>query len=336
MRPGRYQGVVLGVGFLLMLIVLTGAAVRLAEAGLGCEDWPNCNAGELAPGASVPGWIEFGNRMLSGLVGLACLAAVWGAYKRLPRRRDLILLSWGLVLGSAAQVLLGRFIIELDLHPIAVGGHFLLSMLMLWNVVVLWIRSGTASVPVTEARVGPRLIAHGRLLAILAFVILVLGVAVTGTGPHSGDVQAERLPFDFTTIARTHSASVWLFLAVLVAFAMSVMGGRAVTGPNPGLSVDDGGKAAPNGSAHHGLPVQWGRAMTTDRLVRWLMMAVVAQGAVGYTQYLTGLPRLLVEVHILGSIVVWMLALLVYFSLYRRTESRDLATGVEEAVEAMQ
>lgn len=316
MSPNSYQRLVLWVGGLLALIVLTGAGVRLAEAGLGCEDWPNCNQGQLAPGISLPAWIEFGNRLLSGLVGLGCVAAVWGAYRRLPRRRDLIVLAWGLVAGSGAQILLGRFIIVMDLHPIAVGGHFLLSMVMLWNVVVLWIRSGSDKAPITEPAVDRRLMTHGRALVGLAGLVVVLGVAVTGTGPNSGDSRAERLAFDFTTIARTHAVAVWLFLAVLMAFAVTVVRLRA-----DGVSLPS-------------LPVQAGPAMTADRLVRWLVLLVVAQGAVGYIQYLNGVPPLLVELHVLGSIAVWIVTLLTYLSLYGR-RSGDVPAGVEEAVQTV-
>src|SRR5947209_17768913 len=72
----------------LTLIVLTGAAVRLTGSGLGCPDWPKCY-GHAYPPFSVHALIEFGNRALSGVVGLLTIAAAVAAWTRRPFRRDL-------------------------------------------------------------------------------------------------------------------------------------------------------------------------------------------------------------------------------------------------------
>lgn len=289
----RYRRIVALTAALLALIVVTGAAVRLTEAGLGCSDWPNCHEGDLLPEQEdLLGLIEYGNRLLSGIVGLATLATAVLAHRLRPRRPDLVPWAWGLVAGSAAQVLLGMAVVQLELDPIAVAGHFLLSMVMLWNVVVLWLKSGSDP----DAAVTPRFdlgtINHGRVLLAFISLVVVVGTMVTGTGPNSGDSRAERLGFEFTTIARTHGFLAWVFLISAVALAVRL---NRLTVPAVG---------PPNGNP--------------ARLVRLLVYASVAQGAIGYWQYLTGVPPLLVEVHVAGSVVLWILSLLTYFALFAR------------------
>lgn len=276
---------------LLGLIVLTGAAVRLTQAGLGCSDWPNCHEGQLLPEEEdLLGLIEYGNRLLSGIVGLACLGALILARRLRPRRPDLVRWAWGLIAGSVAQILLGAAVVRLELDPIAVAGHFILSIVMLWNGLVLWTKAGSDPRSASP-RFEPSTIAHGRVVLALAALVLVVGTLVTGTGPNSGDTRAERLGFEFATIARTHSVLVWLFVAALVWLALR-LARTPVAGNRPDLD-----------------PV---------RLSRWLITAALAQGAIGYWQYLTGVPPLLVEFHILGSVVVWSLAVLLYLNLFHR------------------
>ena len=278
---------------LLALIVLTGAAVRLTEAGLGCSDWPNCHEGELLPEQEdLLGLIEYGNRLLSGVVGLATLATAVLAHRLQPRRPDLVPWAWGLVAGSAAQVLLGMAVVQLELDPIAVAGHFLLSMVMLWNVVVLWLLSGSAPGTAVTPRFDPGTINHGRVMLAFISLVVLVGTMVTGTGPNSGDSRAERLGFEFTTIARTHSLLAWAFGISALTLAVR-LNRSAVAALGP-----------PNGNP--------------SRRARLLVYASVAQGAIGYWQYLTGVPPLLVEVHVFGSVVLWVLSLLTYFALFAR------------------
>src|SRR3954449_3929414 len=130
LTPAAYQRVAEIALGALTLIVFTGAAVRLTGSGLGCPDWPKCYGG-IAPPLQTHAWIEFGNRMLSGLVGLAAVAAGLLAFRRRPFRRDLAVLGVLLPLGVVSQAVLGGFTVRNHLAPGFVMAHFALSMLIL-------------------------------------------------------------------------------------------------------------------------------------------------------------------------------------------------------------
>jgi cytochrome c oxidase assembly protein subunit 15 len=282
LSPERYLFVVAVAGVLLTLIIFTGAAVRLTESGLGCENWPECSDESFVPANSFHGWIEFGNRLLSGVVALGTIAAVVSAYRRSPRRTDLINWAWIIVAGVVGQVLLGAVTVRYDLHPLLVSSHFLLSMVLLWNVVVLWnkARGGVgAPKPLADASV----LRHSTAMVVAASVLLVTGTVVTGSGPNSGDFRADRLNLDLVVAARIHGIVAWSFLAVLVTLALRLQ--RA------------------------GLPVS---AATP------VLAASVAQGAIGYVQYFNGVPPELVMLHVIGAVAVWLLALRLHFSLFVR------------------
>lgn len=266
-------------------IVVTGAAVRLTQAGLGCENWPSCSDERFVPEWSFHPWVEFGNRLLSGLVALSTAFALIGAYRRRPRRPDLIIWAWGLVAGVAAQIVIGGITVRVDLHPALVGIHFVVSMVLLWNAVVLWLRAGAGDSGATTSA-DSSVLNHARGLVVLATVVLLTGTVVTGTGPNSGDSRAERLDFELVDVARIHSITVWLFVAttVVLVFRLHRSGAPAA-----------------------------------GRAVRTLLMLSVAQGGVGYLQYATGVPPLLVGLHIVGSISVWIGALLVHAALFERS-----------------
>lgn len=308
--PEGYRKTVLIAGLFLALIVLSGAAVRLSEAGLGCEDWPTCNNDQVVPEWELHGWIEFGNRLISGVVALASCAAVLMAYRRIPRRRDLILWAWGLVAGVAAQVVLGGITVLADLHPMVVAVHFLLSMVLLWNVAVLWVKASplgrepSSGLPCGQSElvrpggITKRLRLHGRVTLGLAALALMVGTLVTGTGPHGGDARADRLQLDLQAVARSHSAIVWLLLASSVALAVRVQTNPAIT-------------------------------EQAKRTLRILLAAIVAQGAVGYLQYATGVPRLLVELHILGAIVVWLAVVVAYQQIFVDVRVESLVEDIQ-------
>lgn len=284
LSPTRYRRIVAFAAWLLALIVFTGAAVRLTKSGLGCDDWPTCSEDRLVPEFTYHAWVEFGNRLLSGAVSLGVIAAVLGAYKRIPRRPDLIRLAWGLVIGVIAQIVWGGVTVLAGLHPVFVSVHFLLSMLLLWNVIVLWVRSGTGSGPATP--IAAPLVPHLRVLAAIGVAVLGTGTVVTGTGPHSGDSRADRLNLDLGSVARIHSVVVWVFLATLLFLVWRV-------------------RSSPHASRL--LPA------TTP-----LLAATVLQGAIGYAQYFAGVPAVLVFLHIVGATALWCALVWMYLAFFAR------------------
>jgi cytochrome c oxidase assembly protein subunit 15 len=273
--PSTYRKITLFAVVALAFIILTGAAVRLTGSGLGCTDWPTCEQGRLAPSeiTDAPAMIEFVNRLITGLVSVAVILAVGGAARRIPRRPDLMWLAAGLVVGVLGQIVLGGLVVLFELSPRLVMGHFLVSMLILWNAVVLHHRAGRPDGPVGPLVASP-LVNLARTLFVTGALVVFTGTVVTASGPHAGDVQAARLGLDVPDVARVHG--IWVVILVVQTIALAV------------------------GLARQSAP------RSVQRAVRLLLGVLVAQAAVGYTQYFTGVPALLVGVHILGAILVWV------------------------------
>lgn len=270
----RISGIALG---LLAMIVVTGGAVRLTGSGLGCSDWPTCEQDQVIPEAEFHGWVEFGNRLLTGLVSVVVVLAVLGSMARNPRRSDLVRLSWGLVAGVLAQIVLGGIVVLSHLNPWLVLGHFALSMVLIGNAVVLRHRSGdhlrVARPPTPTPSDRLRSMATG--ITLFSVVVLTTGTFVTGSGPHTGsrDDPIPRLPFRPSDIARVHGTTVVLFLVMVAALALAVR-----------------------------------RDPTGERLrprMQALGAVVVLQAAIGWTQYFTGVPELLVGLHLAGATALW-------------------------------
>jgi len=273
--PARYRQVTGMALVALSVIVVTGTAVRLTASGLGCSDWPTCEEGQLIADFSLHPMIEFVNRVFTGFVAVAVMAAVLASLFRIPRRRDLTLLSWGLVTGVLGQIALGAFTVLTHLNPWVVMSHFLLSMVLVANATVLHARAGYDPVP--PARVGR--LYHWPITVLTASAI-VAGTFVTGAGPHAGSEDGdpiERLPFEVPDVARVHGGIV----IALVLFVIGTM-----------WHLNRRGAPAAE---------QW-RA-------RLVLVALLLQGAIGYTQYFTGVPVLLVGFHILGATLTWIAVL---------------------------
>jgi cytochrome c oxidase assembly protein subunit 15 len=273
MSPQRYRQVCIVALALLCIIVVSGAAVRLTGSGLGCDDWPNCNNEKLIDVSSKHAAIEQINRLFTGLVALGVIVAVLGSLARYPRRRDLTWWSLGLVAGVLGQIVLGGITVLVDLHPAAVQSHFLLSMVLVANAVVLVYRSGLPDVhrmPVVSASIRR----HVGLVVALTALALLAGTVVTGSGPHAGDEEARRFAVAITTAARVHSVAVWVAVAAVVALLWRL-------------------RRLPND-----------RAVLDGPLTAWVAVAVL-QGAVGYIQYFSGVPAVLVGVHIAGATALW-------------------------------
>ncbi len=275
LSPPTYRRITVGALVALSVIVVSGAAVRLTGAGLGCDDWPNCNNERLIDVSSTHAAIEQVNRLFTGVVALAVIAAVLGSVIRRPRRRDLTWLSLGLVAGVIGQVVLGGITVLVDLHPLAVQGHFLLSMVLIANAVVLVRRAGEPD-GVPRRPAADRAIRRAIwLLATLTTAALVTGTVVTGTGPHAGDPEAQRFEFSISHVARIHGLTVIATIAAALLVAVLVSGNPSTRRLRAPLSS-------------------------------WMFVAVL-QGAVGYVQYFNGVPELLVGVHILGATVLFIL-----------------------------
>ena len=251
-------------------IVVTGAAVRLTASGLGCPTWPRCTDATYTPTAeyAVHGLIEFGNRLLTFVllaVVVATLVAVWRQPTRRPGMRRLAVIG---VLGIPAQALLGGITVLTGLNPWTVGLHLLLSMVLIAIAAVLHQRSreGDAA-PVWLVGLPLRRLGTG--LLVLVGVTLAVGAVVTGSGPHSGDPAAGRTGLDPQAMSQLHADVVFLLVGVTVAFWVAL---RATGGPSRPMGV--------------------------------LLIVVLSQGLIGFVQYFTDLPVVLVGFHLVGACAV--------------------------------
>lgn len=283
----------------LIFIIITGGAVRLTGSGLGCSDWPTCEENQFVPDFEYHAMVEFVNRAITGIVSAAVALAVLGALLRRPRRRDLIGLAFGLVAGVAGQVVLGGLVVWYHLSPWLVIAHFLLSMVLVANAVVLHHRAGRPDALGTpdgaltsgEASTG----AAGnltRLLVVVTVLAIVTGTLLTGAGPHGGDADVERLGYDIPSLARLHGAA----MALCAAMALLLWAG------------------AERGSFR--LHRRCHRAAGHAGAARAVVLVIGAQAAVGYLQYFTGVPPLLVGIHIAGAAALWTAVLRLHLSVH--------------------
>jgi cytochrome c oxidase assembly protein subunit 15 len=291
LSPMAYRRITIVAAVLLAIIIVTGGAVRLSDSGLGCPTWPNCATGQLTAHAQSDShqWIESLNRMFTGLVSVAVIVAVLGSLVRVPKRRDLIWLSIGLVAGVFAQAVLGGLTVLFDLKPGFVMAHFLLSIVLLTNALVLVRRAGQPDAP-AHAVVTPRTVVLGRVLLVLAGAVLVTGTVVTGAGPHSGGGKRDdvsRFDLRIPDVARVHGTTVMIFLAAVLFMVWLLRRDRA---------------------PHN-----------VQQRVTLLLVVLVAQAAVGYVQYFNDIPAVLVGVHIAGATAVWSATLALYLGLFERT-----------------
>ena len=270
--------------FLQSALVITGGAVRVTGSGLGCPTWPECTPGSYTP---VPGqaegqlhaWIEFGNRLLTFALFFAAIATLIAIFR--AGRRDLRLLGATQILGILGQGVLGGITVLTNLNPLAVGSHLLLSILLIAAATSLHSRRHHPYVRTSSSEL--RISRVSFIHISLAFIAISIGTLVTGSGPHAGDIDAPRLNFAITTIARVHSASVWLLMIVSIFFLL-----------RKNLNFE------------------------TKRWLRVFVALAIGQGALGYIQYFLGVPEGLVVLHLLGSVLVWIAAWRVRLSVVRK------------------
>lgn len=293
LSPQRYRHVAVAALIALSAIIVTGAAVRLTGSGLGCDDWPNCSSERLIDVSSKHAAIEQVNRLFTGVVGLAVIAAVLGAHRRAPRRRDLVLLAWSLVLGVVANAVLGGISVLVDLHPMAVQGHLLLSMALIVAGTTLVRRAGEPD------GVGRRPVVSSptrRLVQLhfgLTWVAVFTGTLVTGSGPHAGDEEAARFGFDIPSITRVHAVAVLTTIAVTLLVAW-----RTRT-------------------------VRRDAAELRSPLSTWMFLGLL-QAALGYVQYFNDVPALLVGIHVAGATAVMTASTLLLLDTTRPDPGADV------------
>jgi heme a synthase len=262
-------------------IVLTGATVRITGSGLGCPTWPECTYGSYTPVAgqaegAFHAWIEFGNRLLTFLLLFAAVAVVIYAIRK--SRRDLIWRALLQVLGIFGQGVIGGITVLTDLNPLAVASHFILSIFLIAGAVSIVARGRSPLISVRPTETKFKVLAYAQVL--LTFVVIVIGTLVTGSGPHAGDLDAPRLKLDERAISWLHADAVIALLGVSLALLV--------------LS-----EISPE----------------TKRRVKIFFAVTLMQGLIGYIQYVTGLPELLVIIHVLGSTLVWIASWRIWLSI---------------------
>jgi cytochrome c oxidase assembly protein subunit 15 len=256
-----------------VVIVVTGGAVRLTGSGLGCPTWPSCTDRSLVPtkAYAVHGVIEFANRQLTIVLVLIALAT-WGA--AMLQRRERLLASVVLA-GIPAQAVLGGLTVVTGLNPWLVAAHFMVSMAILGVTVVLWSRLRRSGAVGTVPRPAAYL---ARLVVVITAAVLTIGTVVTGSGPHAGSKGAtHRTGLDPAAISQLHADAVMVLLGTTIGLVVVFAALRL--------------------------------APSAQRAARLLLAAEVGQGAIGYAQYFTHVPPLLVGVHMLGACLVWIAAL---------------------------
>jgi cytochrome c oxidase assembly protein subunit 15 len=276
------------------LIILTGAAVRLSQSGLGCPDWPKCTATSLAAaGASgdplIHRWVEFGNRLVTVaifVVAIGVFVSAW-QYRSVAggRRRDLVWLAAAQPGAIVVQALLGGVVVITKLNPALVSVHFLASVALVAAAVALYVRCQEGTDRSRSFAPRPvRLVAAG-IVATVA-LMMTAGTVVTGTGPLAGAPDVARYGLPLEGVTQLHADIGWLLAGLMGALLL-------------GLHIT----AAPRKAVRLG----------------WLLLALIAlQGIVGYAQYFGGLPAGLVWVHVTGSTAIWITALLLPYSLRDR------------------
>jgi len=270
--------------FLQAALVVTGGAVRLTGSGLGCPTWPECTPGSYTPvphqvEGQLHAWIEFGNRLLTFALFFAAIATIVAVFR--SHRRDLRFLALTQILGILAQGVLGGITVLTNLNPLAVASHFVLSIFLIAAATSLHSRRHNPYVRTSSPHV--RISQFSFLHLLLSFAVIVVGTLVTGSGPHAGDLKAPRLDLNIQHIAYLHGGLVALLLLLTIAFYF-----------------------------------QGDHRYETKRWLTIFFLLALAQGAIGYIQYIQGVPELLVGVHLLGSSLVWIATWRVRLSVVRK------------------
>lgn len=270
---GRVFGLLV---FMQMAIVVTGGAVRITGSGLGCPTWPECTPGSYTPvpnqaEGQVHAWIEFGNRLLTFVLLLGALIALVIAIrvsKHAVAKNRIRLLAALQLIGILGQGVLGGITVLTDLHPIPVASHFLLSVFLIAGAISLRYEI----VGIVRQKADGIVATLMPVLIWLTLFVIVAGTIVTGSGPHAGDENAKRFGFSPRVVS-------WLHADLVIALVVLTLILWLIT------------RVSQNTVIHRYLSI--------------LLLISLSQGLIGYVQYFTGLPEILVASHLLGATLVW-------------------------------
>jgi len=264
----------------LCVIVVSGALVRLTGSGLGCIDWPGCSQTKFVDISTGHSAIEQINRLFTGVVSAAVAASALGSFFVSPRHRKTIWLAIGLVIGVLVQVLLGALVVITGLNPWSNMAHFLVSMALITTAVLLVDQAKPQLQKRSDSvsALSQLSIRTSKWIVALSGIAIVFGTLVTGTGPHAGDERAIRLGFDLRTITRAHSMFVLLCVGLTLFLFVRIKKQTR----------------------------EW---EILGRPLEIFLAAAVAQGALGYLQYFSGVPAQMVALHVALAIAVWISAL---------------------------
>lgn len=283
-------------------ISVTGAIVRVTASGLGCPTWPQCFPGSYTPvaRAEVPHIhqaIEFGNRMVTFAVVIASACVVL-AVTRARRRPEVLFYAWLMPASTVLQAIIGGITVRTGLTWWTVAVHLLVSMLMVWLAVLLYVKVGEPDSGVVHELVPAPLRWLTVLCAVTLALVLVTGTLVTGAGPHAGDKSSARavarLKVEVVVVAHLHESLLIGFVGMLIGLGFALVTVRAAR------------------------PI----------LVRLVVLVALscAQGAVGVVQYFTGVPAPLVTLHVAGAVLCTAAAAALWASMRERTEPEPLGS----------
>ncbi|MFF8773206.1 heme A synthase [Kitasatospora sp. NPDC015120] len=286
-----------------VVIVVTGGAVRLTASGLGCTTWPRCTDESLTPTAEMGfhGVVEFANRMLTYVLSAAVGWAILAARCHRPWRHGLTRLGWAQFWLVMSNAVLGGITVLTGLNPYTVALHLIAAMALVWVATLMWERSKEGDGPARPLVAEPikRL---GYVLVGVIGLLVAAGTLVTGAGHHPGtpkdNKMVPRIPLDYDRLAQAHAdlafVSIGLSIAVIFVFA-------AVKAP----------------------PAAKARA-------RELLAGLLLQGVIGFVQYFTDVPELLVGLHMLGATLIWIAALRIPLAL-RTRDAAPVTAGAPAA-----
>jgi cytochrome c oxidase assembly protein subunit 15 len=289
-EPRTVQRAALAALVMSVLIVVTGGAVRLTGSGLGCPTWPKCTDDSLTATSAMGfhGYIEFGNRMLTYVLCAAVGWAIIAARSEKPYRRSLTRLGWAQFWIVMSNAILGGIVVLVGLNPYTVAAHFVATSALIAVDTVMWqrTREGDAEPRPLVGRPVQQLV---WVLTAAAVLLILVGTVVTGAGPHAGDSsEVERMPLDWENVTKVHAVLAWIVVSLTFALWFIL---KAVDAPKGPLN------------------------RTRD-----LFLILLSQGVIGYVQYFTDLPELLVGLHMLGSALTWIAVVRVVLALRERPE----------------